>query len=109
MTNEEILEGLKSIGTNIIGKDINLIKGFAEGQLKAIAIQTELVSTGILAGTITDATKDFFLNSLKDMVTNLIRAMIELAEITIEKLINAFIEFIRKTIETIAGTSLKLV
>jgi len=83
---EILVSEMKSAASQILSKDVATLKGFSERQIKNIAAQAAFVEQGIVSGEITAATKDFFLDNLKDMVRNFIRTLQGLAIITIEKL-----------------------
>jgi ABC-type iron transport system FetAB ATPase subunit len=101
-----LVSEMKSAASLILTKDIATLKGFSERQIQNIAAQAAFVEQGILSGEITPATKDFFLDNLKDMVRNFIRTLQGLVIVTIEKLWNAIVGVIWKAIG--AATGLKL-
>ena len=103
---DTLVSEMKSAASQILTKDVATLKGFSERQIISIAAQAALVEEGILTGEITEATRDFFLDSLKDMVRNFIRTLQGLVMLIIEKLWNAIVGVIWKAIETATGISL---
>ena len=101
-----LVSEMKSAASLILTKDVATLKGFSERQIKNIAAQAVFVEEGIITGEITAATRDFFLDSLKDLVRNFIRTLQGLVIVTIEKLWNAIVGVIWKAIETATGISL---
>jgi hypothetical protein len=103
---EHLIREMKDAATQILTKDVTALKGFSERQIKNIAQQAAFIEQGISSGEITAATKDFFLDNLKDMVRNFIRTLQGLAIVTIEKLWNAIIGVIWKAIGTATNITL---
>ncbi len=102
----QLIADLKTAISEIVGKDLTTIRGFQERQLKAIAQQSALVSTGILTGDITPETREFFLDGLEDMVLNFLKTLRGILEITIEKAWNAAVKVIWDAIEKATGVTL---
>lgn len=94
----ELITDIKEAVKMVVDHDLSTIHGFAEGQLEAIAQQTEFVTNGINSGQITEATRGFFLQSLKDMAHNFARTLSDLITITIEKVWNAVINVLWRAI-----------
>lgn len=101
-----IINNIKTAVSAVIDKDITIVEGFSERQLKLIAHQTALVGQGIAAGQITGATKDFFLDQLVDMANNFARTLTGLVLATIEKVWHAIVTVIWQAIATITGVPL---
>ncbi|MEA3406417.1 MAG: hypothetical protein U9R28_11860 [Pseudomonadota bacterium] len=97
---EPLILQIKRVSSDILGKDVTTFKGFSERQLKAIAEQTILVEMGIATGEITEATQDFFLKSIKDLVKNFTETLKGLMLVTINKLYNAILDLIWNSIKT---------
>ncbi|WKE67127.1 hypothetical protein PVT67_07795 [Gallaecimonas kandeliae] len=87
----QLLTSIKTATNQVLNQDIATIKGFSDRQLKDIGQQAITVAEGITTGQITEATRDFFLNSLKDMVKNFLATLEGLVVVTIEKLWNAMV------------------
>jgi hypothetical protein len=112
----KLAEDIKNVASGIVEKDITTLRGFSERQLKAIALQTALVGEGILRANengpgkprvgITEETRDFFVDNLKDMVRSFVRVLIDLFVVIIEKLWNAIVDVIWKAIQGITGVLL---
>ena len=103
-----LIADMKDAATQVLNHDVTTLRGFSERQLKAIAKQAELVSAGIADGGITDETRDFFLDSIEDMVMNFVRTLRGLVMVTIEKVWNAVVAVIWKAIEAVTGLSLPI-
>lgn len=102
----QLIDTMKSAANNVINKDITVLKGFSERQLEAIAKQSAIVANGIASAEITEATKDFFLEGIKDMVRNFVNTLRELTVVTLEKVWNAIIGVIWEAIRTATGIAL---
>ncbi|MFV3074168.1 hypothetical protein [Niveispirillum fermenti] len=77
--------------TAIVGKDIKLVAGFSEQQLEGLAAQAALLADGIATGRIRPALQDYFLDSLKQSAANLLRVLVGVVLVTLEKLWNAVV------------------
>ncbi len=104
----QLVNDMKDAATQVLKKDITTLQGFSERQMKAIAQQAAFVEAGILSGEITDETRDFFLDSLEDMVRNFVKTLHGLVMVTIEKVWNAIVRVIWKIIENATGIPLPL-
>lgn len=102
----QLIEDIKNAASDVLEEDIATVAGFSERQVEAIAHQTELVGAGILTGQITEETRDFFLDNLKDMAMNLVRVLQGLVTVMIEKAWNAIVGVIWKAIEAATGVAL---
>lgn len=104
----QLVKDMQDAATQVLKQDVTTLRGFSERQVKAIAQQAAFVESGILSGGITDETKDFFLDSLEDMVLNFVKTLRGLLLVTIEKVWNAIVGVIWKTIETATGIGLPM-
>jgi hypothetical protein len=104
----QLIEDMKEAASQVLNKDVTTLRGFSERQVKAIAQQTAFVEAGILNGGITDETRDFFLDSLEDMVLNFVRTLRGLLVVTIEKVWNAIVGVIWNAIKTATGIVLPI-
>ncbi len=86
-----------------INQDVNHIKQFSTRQLKALAMQADLISAGILAGDINEDLQSFFLSSLNDMVLNLAKTLQGLIIVSIEKVCNIIMAVLTSAISTVTG------
>jgi hypothetical protein len=105
---DQLLINMKDAASAVLNKDVTELRGFSERQLKAIAQQAALVEAGILSGQITDETRDFFLDSIEDMVLNFAKTLRGLMTITVEKVWNAIVVVLWKAIETGTGIVLPI-
>jgi len=105
----QLVGDIKAAASDVLEKDVTALRGFSERQVKAIAQQTKLVTAGIASGQITEETREFFLDSLEDMALNFAKALRGLLMVTIEKVWNAVVGVIWKTIATATGIALPTV
>ncbi len=105
----QLVNDIKDAASQVLKKDVTTLRGFSERQVKAIAQQAELIATGISTGSITDETRDFFLDSLEDMVLNFAKTLRGLIMVTIEKIWNEMVKVIWKAIEMATGVSLTVI
>lgn len=102
----ELINDIKDAATGVLNDDITSIRGFSERQVKALAQHAQLVATGIATGGITDETRDYFLDGIEDMVMNFARTLRGLMLVTIEKVWNAIVGVVWRSIS--AATSIAL-
>jgi len=102
----QLAEDIKLAASQILEKDVTTIRGFSDRQITAIAQQTELVTFGISTGQITEETREFFLDSIEDMVLNFARTLRGLLMVTIEKVWNAVVSVIWQAIDAATGLNL---
>jgi hypothetical protein len=103
-----LISEIRDTVSGIVGKDVRTIGGYAEGRLKMLATQAQMVAEGIANGSITEETHDFFLESLKEDARNFARTLQGLALITIEKVWNAVVGVLWKAISSVTGIPLAL-
>ena len=65
---------IQTAATAAIGKDVTALSGFSSQQLTAIAQQAVVVSA-VADGSITGETREFFLDSLKEMVRSFVNTL----------------------------------
>ena len=104
----ELANNMKNAASSVLHKDVSTLRGFSDRQIKAIAQQTELVALGIASGQITEETREFFLDSLEDMVLNFAKTLRGLLMVTIEKVWNAVVGVIWKSFEAATGIALPI-
>jgi len=102
----QLISDMKSAASQIIGKDVSQIRGFAEEQLQAIARQADFVAAGVAEGSIDESLRDFFLDSIQEMVRSFVNTLAGLITITIEKVWNAIVGVIWAAINKATGLSL---
>ena len=105
----ELVDSIKTATSQIIKKDIATVRGFSEGQIKAIGQQAALVAEGIAKGQITEETCEFFLDSLENMTQNFLNTLKGLILLTIEKLWNAIVDVIWGAINKAIGAATGIV
>ncbi|MEN0035640.1 MAG: hypothetical protein AAGC78_01175 [Cellvibrio sp.] len=98
-----LVDQLRAAASDVAKKDISVLKGFSERQIKAIAQQAQLVAMGIASGQITEETQEFFLDSLKTMAQSFANTLQGLAKVTIEKVWNAMVGVLWGAIGTATG------
>lgn len=96
----EIIEGIKTISTEILKKDLSKIRGFTERQVEAIAKQTVLVQEGLIKGEIDEELKDYFFDGIEAMALNFVNTLKGLLSVTIEKLWNSIVDFLWKIVNS---------
>jgi hypothetical protein len=102
----QLVSDIKAAANGVLATDIVTVKGFSERQLQAIALQTHVVASGIATGNISPELQDFFLDSLKDMISSFTRVLKGLVAVTIEKIWNAVVGVVWSAISTAIGTAL---
>ncbi|OZI05659.1 hypothetical protein BWI93_24825 [Siphonobacter sp. BAB-5385] len=102
----QLMKDISTAVSAVLGKDVTTIRGFRDRQLKAIAQQSALITAGIATGEITEETREFFLDSLQDMVLNFLKTLQGVAQVTIEKAWNAAVTVIWDAIEKVTGIRL---
>jgi Arc/MetJ-type ribon-helix-helix transcriptional regulator len=103
---DKLVSDMKAAASAVVKADVSALSGFSERQLQAIAQQTAFVASGIASGEITEETRDFFLDSLKDMARSFANTLKGLVMVTIEKIWNAVVAVIWKAISDVTGIML---
>jgi hypothetical protein len=101
-----LMEQMQTAASSVANKDISVLKGFSDRQIKAIALQAQLVAEGIASGQITEETQEFFLDSLKTMTQSFANTLQGLAKVTIEKVWNAMVGVLWGAIGTATGVDI---
>ena len=99
---------IQTAATAAIGNDVAGLSGFSNNQLTAIAQQAVIVSAGIADGSITGDTREFFLDSLKEMVRSFVNTLAGLIAVVIEETWNAIVGVIWDAIGKATGLALKV-
>ncbi|PID27337.1 MAG: hypothetical protein CR982_06195 [Candidatus Cloacimonadota bacterium] len=102
----QLVEDMKDAASKILNKDVTTMRGFSRRQIFAIAQQSELVALGIVNGKITEETREFFLDSIEEMVLNFAKTLRGILMVTIEKVWNAIVGVIWKVIEDVTGLNI---
>ena len=87
----------------VIGKDIKQLKGFSKQQLKAIAQEARYVSEGIIDGSITADTQDFFLDSIEEMAINFAKTFSGMVTVRLETVWNSLVDIIWEAINAVTS------
>lgn len=104
----QLIQDMKEGASQIIDRDVTVVVGFSERQLKALAKQTELIIKGVVNGDIDEDLQDFFLDSLKEMTLNFAKTLQGLLMVTIENVWNALVGILWGAISTATGIDLAL-
>jgi len=88
---DQLVADMQAAASGVLQADVTTLRGFTQQQVKAIAQQAELVSTGILTKQITPETQQFFLDGLEDMALSFAKTLRGLLMVTIEKVWNAVV------------------
>ncbi len=95
-----LINEIKEVASNIIEKDVSTLRGFSERQVEAIAQQTIIIKVGILNGDIDEDLKEFFFDGLEAMALNFVNTLKGILSVTIEKIWNAIVETLWRTINS---------
>lgn len=96
-----LIKEIKDVATNILEKDISTVRGFSERQIEAIAKQTLIIQSGVIAGEIDDELKNFFFDGLEAMAQNFINTLKGILKVTIEKIWNAIVDLLWDTVSSV--------
>ena len=97
----QLINDLKQIASSILEKDVATVRGFSERQVEAIAKQTLIIKEGVINGDIDEELQEFFLNGLEAMALNFVNTLKGLLSVTVEKIWNAIVDAIWKTIQSV--------
>jgi len=101
-----LISQMQNAASAVIGKDVTALEGFSAQQMKQIGQQAVLVANGIADGSITGDTRDFLLQSLKEMVGSFVNTLAGLVVVTIEETVNAIVKVLWDAIGKAAGVAL---
>ena len=90
---------IQKVVSETLGEDVPLIRSFSARHVEAIAQHTAFIERGVQNGEITEATKDYFLDSLEDMTLNYVRTFRGLQAVTVEKMYNVIVTVIWKVLK----------
>lgn len=102
----ELVGEIKTAVRGVLKTDIESVRGFSERQLHAIAKQSALVAAAINSGEIDEGEKDFFLDTIENMVRNFVNTLRGLMMVVLEKVWNAIVGVIWKAFDAAVGTVL---
>jgi hypothetical protein len=105
---QALTSAMLAAATNVVGIDVSAMSGFSQQQLTAIAQQSAFVAGGIADGSITDDTRDFFLNSLVEMAKSFANILAGLVAVMVEQVWNAVVGVIWDTINKATGLALAI-
>ncbi len=94
----ELVQGIKNISSEVLGRDVTVISGFSERQVRMIAENTLTIQQGIANGDIDSDLQEYFLGKLKIMTQNYVDTLKGIMLVTLEKLWNAVMDFLYKVI-----------
>ena len=86
---DELLNSMMSAMSDILKKDVRLLRGYSQAKAQSIARFTKLVGEGYASGEIDDAELAEELEEIDRMVDRFVRNLRALAHVTIERLIRA--------------------
>ena len=101
-----LVKDLQNTASAVIGKDVTALRGFSKDQLQAIAQQSALIAAGIADGSISPSLRDYFLDSLEEMVKSFVNTLAGMVVAMIEEVWNAMVGVIWKAINAATGLSL---
>jgi hypothetical protein len=102
----QLVTDIKAAATQVIDQDVTELRGFSDRQVKALALQAELIAKGVISGDIDEDLRDFFLDSLEDMALNFAKTLRGLLMVTIEKVWNAVVGVLWGAIQSATGIGL---
>jgi len=97
---------LQAAATGVVGKDVTALRGFSVQQLNAIAQQSVFVAAGVADGSISADTRDYFLDSLEEMVRSFANTLAGLVTVMVEEVWNAMVGVIWAAINKATGLAL---
>jgi hypothetical protein len=103
---DSLLTDMLAAGKSVISHDLPTLQGFSDSQLKAIALQAAYVAAGVVDGSISGDMKDYFLDSLEEMVRSFVNTLAGLVTVMAEKLWNAIVGVIWSAINRVTGLAL---
>jgi len=105
---QALADEIARAASDVIETDVRMIRTFRERQVEALALQAVFVAEGIVSGSITDHTREFFLDELEHMAESFAKTLVRINIILIEKVWNAVVGVIWQAIERGAGIALPL-
>src|SRR5690606_27917925 len=93
-----IITDIKNIASDILEKDVSVVRGFSERQVEAIAKQTVLNQKGVENGDNVEELRELILDGLEAMALDFVIAIKGILAVTLEKLWNALVNFLYKAV-----------
>src|SRR5690606_24049226 len=93
-----IITDIKNIDSDILEKDVSVVRGFSERQVEAIAKQTVLIQKVVVSGNIDEDLREFFLDSFDAMALNFMNTLKGTLAVTLEKLWTALVNLLYKAV-----------
>lgn len=99
----QLTKDITNAVSEALGQDVTTLRNFSERQVKAIALQTAFIEKGIETREITEATRDYFLDSLEEMTRTFVKTLGGLQLVVKEKVYNAIAKTIWNVLKNIPG------
>ena len=99
----QLAKNMTDAASKALGRDVATLRNFSERQVEAIARQTVLIKEGIETGGITEATRDYFLDSLEEMARTFVKTLRGLQAVAQEKIYNAIAKVIWSVLKNVPG------
>lgn len=99
----QLTKDITNAASEALGQDVTTLRNFSERQVEFIALQTAFIERGIKMGEITEATRDYFLNSLEGMARNFVNTLGGMQSVVKEKVYNAVAKTIWNVLKNIPG------
>lgn len=103
---EQLMLDITSAASTVVQQDVTQLRGFSQRQVKALAVQANLIAEGVLNGAIDDDLRDYFLDSLEDMALNFAKTLRGLLAVTLEKVWNSIVGVLWGSISKATGITL---
>lgn len=104
----DLVNQILSAANGVIKGDISQLRGFSTDQVNAIAQQSVFVAAGIVDGSISGATQNYFLDSIEEMVRSFVNTLSGMVAVMAEEVWNSVVGAIWTAINTATGLSLKV-
>ncbi len=101
-----LIANITAAVNGVVQKDLTTYEAYIQRQTRGIAEQAEWIAKSVIAGTIDDNLRDFFLKQLADTSAVFAKTLAGLALITIEKVWNAVVGVVWGAINTAIGALL---
>lgn len=98
-----LVQDMATAMSDILEKDVTLLRGYAKAKAKKVARFTKLIAEGYADGEIDEAELEEELDELDSMIDRFVRNIKALARVTVEKLILAVTTTLYGAIKTVAS------
>lgn len=105
---QALADDITRAASDVIEADVRMIRSFKQRQVEALAQQAAFVADGIVSGSITEHTREFFLDELEHMAESFAKTLVRINLVLLEKVWNAVVGVIWRAIERAAGIALPL-